>query len=74
MIVERFAALGRAAIVELVPKDDPKVRHLLRTREDVFPDYTLDAFEAALGTVFTIREREPLPGSSRVLFLAERPS
>jgi len=35
------------AIVEWVPKDDPQTRRLLVAREDIFPGYHLQGFEAA---------------------------
>jgi ribosomal protein L11 methylase PrmA len=72
MIVERLAALGREAIVEFVPKDDPKVRQLLHSREDVFDGYTEEAFAAALGSAFPAVRREALPGSGRALYLGTR--
>lgn len=61
--------LGRALLIEWVPKDDPKVQTLLASREDVFPTYTRDEFERAFGAVFEIERAEPLPGSGRVLYL-----
>jgi hypothetical protein len=64
-----LARLGRTAIVELVPKDDPQVRRLLRSRRDVFADYTPEAFESAFASVFRLEAREALPGSGRVLYL-----
>ncbi|HSD29297.1 MAG TPA: SAM-dependent methyltransferase, partial [Vicinamibacteria bacterium] len=64
-----MARLGGAAIVEFVPKDDPQVRRLLRSRRDVFPDYTQQAFEGAFGRVFRLEAREPLAASGRVLYL-----
>ena len=64
-----FSRLGRAAIVEFVPKDDPQVRRLLRSRRDVFADYTQDAFEAAFAARFRLEAKAPLPGSGRVLYL-----
>jgi hypothetical protein len=61
--------LGRAAIVEFVPKDDPQARRLLRSRRDVFADYTQEAFESAFAGRFRLEAKEPLPGSGRVLYL-----
>lgn len=57
--------------VEFVPKSDPKVQTLLATREDVFPDYSQDAFERAFEAegAFTVERREPVRGSQRVLYL-----
>ncbi|MBW3621055.1 MAG: SAM-dependent methyltransferase, partial [Actinobacteria bacterium] len=68
------ALLARSAgsvIVEFVPKGDPKVDVLLATREDVFPDYTRDGFEAAVAPYFTVRERSDVAESDRTLYLLE---
>jgi hypothetical protein len=62
-----FARLAPHAIVEFVPKDDPMVRFLLESREDVFPTYDLDGFRAAMRTRFEIVSEVALPDSSRVL-------
>jgi hypothetical protein len=74
--LERLAAFlaraGRALIVEFVPKDDSQVQRLLATREDVFPDYRQDAFEAAFARHFTIQSAEPVRESRRTLYLMHR--
>lgn len=62
-----FARLAPHAIVEFVPKDDPMVRFLLESREDVFPTYDLGHFRAAMATRFEIVSEAALPDSSRVL-------
>jgi hypothetical protein len=76
-IAALFAKLGRQAIVEFVPKDDPMTQHLLAARRDVFPDYTLDGFRAAFAGHFTIVDEAPVADSRRTLFLlrsiADRP-
>jgi hypothetical protein len=64
-----MARLGRSAIVEFVPKDDPQTRRLLRSRRDVFAGYTREGFEAAFGAAFFLEASEELPGSGRVLYL-----
>jgi hypothetical protein len=69
MVMRTFAGLARRAVVEFVPKDDEKVRTLLATREDVFPGYTAEGFEAAAGDVFEVEAREELPDSGRALYL-----
>jgi hypothetical protein len=56
-------------VIEFVPKDDPKVRMLLSTREDVFSEYTEDGFRKAFLKHFEIVRREPIAGSIRVLYL-----
>jgi hypothetical protein len=68
-LAEFFTAVGRHLIIEFVPKEDSQVRRLLATREDVFPDYTKEGFEAAFGSSFEILARESIPGSERTLYL-----
>ena len=74
MLAEFFAGLGRWLIIEFVPKVDSQVQRLLSTRQDIFPDYTPEGFEAAFSSRFTIQRREPIHGSERTLYLMERKS
>jgi SAM-dependent methyltransferase len=67
-----FARLAPGLVIEFVPKEDPMVRKLLATREDVFADYTLDGFRTAFGTLFDIEEEAPVTGTARVLLRMSR--
>jgi len=67
-----FGRLAKTLIIEFVPKEDSQVRRLLATREDVFPDYTLPAFEAAFSAVFEIVQKHEVPGTVRTLFAMRR--
>jgi hypothetical protein len=69
---EYLAELGRALVVEFVPKSDAKVRDLLAVRDDIFEDYTAKGFERAFGERFEILRREPVHDSGRVLYLMRR--
>jgi len=71
-IAEQLARFAPQLIIEFVPRDDPMVRQLLATREDVFPDYTPDGFRAAFATVFETVAEAPVEGSSRTLSLFRR--
>ena len=71
-VVDWFADVSRAGVIEFVPKSDPMVQRLLSTRPDVFPDYTEEAFEQALRSRFAIVERHSLPGSERTLYRISR--
>ena len=64
-----FATVCDHLVIEWVPKDDPMVRRLLASREDVFADYTAEQFEAAVSRWFTIEQREAVRGSQRTLYL-----
>lgn len=73
--LERVAALlarlGRWAVVEFVPKDDPMTQRLLAARPDIFPGYTLDGFRDAFAQHFHIAEETRVEDSLRTLFLLE---
>jgi SAM-dependent methyltransferase len=73
-LAEFFAGLAPGLIVEFVPKEDPMVRRLLATREDVFPDYTIEAFRGAFGRRFEIVAEAPIEGVSRSLLRMQRRS
>jgi ribosomal protein L11 methylase PrmA len=72
LIAGFLARLGRSLIVEYVPKDDPQLELLLRSRDDVFTGYTLEAFEQAFGRFFRIVDRAPLPASGRIIYSLRR--
>jgi ribosomal protein L11 methylase PrmA len=56
-------------IIEFVPKSDSQVQRLLRSREDIFDDYTIEGFKAAFKTYFRIIEEQQVPESERILYL-----
>jgi hypothetical protein len=68
-IAAAFAELAKTLVVEFVPKSDPKVQHLLSSREDIFSDYDEDGFVAGFEQHFAIESRAPISGSDRVLYL-----
>jgi hypothetical protein len=69
-----LAELASNLIIEFVPKSDPKVKTLLATREDVFPAYTREGFEAAFQEYFEIVTATDIRGSDRTLYQMRRRS
>ncbi len=67
-IVAWLSKCTRAGVVEFVPKADPMVQTLLKTRKDVYPDYTPEVFHRALESRFRVDEAIQIPNSERVLF------
>jgi hypothetical protein len=67
-----FWLAGKALIIEFVPKSDSQVLRLLTTREDIFSEYTQEAFERVFAGYFSIEASEKLVGSERVLYLMRR--
>jgi hypothetical protein len=71
-IAEFFATICNSLIVEFVPKSDSQVRRLLATREDIFVDYTQQAFETEFARLFTLERSQAVTGSERTLYLMRR--
>lgn len=67
-----FAELGKYLIIEFVPKSDSQVRRLLASREDIFPNYTLEGFRKSFSTLYEFIAEEKVPGSERALFLLKK--
>jgi ribosomal protein L11 methylase PrmA len=68
-IADFLARIGRKLIIEFVPKNDSQVQRLLATREDIFPNYTQEGFEAALSARFQVLDQTRIGDSQRTLYL-----
>ncbi|MBR1604563.1 MAG: class I SAM-dependent methyltransferase [Alphaproteobacteria bacterium] len=69
MIAKFLAAICKNLIIEFVPKNDSQVQKLLSTREDIFPGYDIEHFEADFGKYFKIIHKETVSNSVRTLYL-----
>ncbi len=69
-----LADLAEHLVIEFVPKSDAKVKILLATRADVFPNYTREGFEAAFAERFEIEASSPIRESERTLYRMRRRS
>ena len=67
-----FAKICRWLIIEFVPKEDSMVQSLLANREDIFPNYSIEAFRREFSRVFSIERCNPILSSKRTLFLMRR--
>jgi ribosomal protein L11 methylase PrmA len=70
-LAEFFAETGKWLVIEFVPKSDTQVQKMLRAREDIFVDYTREAFEDAFNSRFCTRESIPVRETERTLYLME---
>jgi hypothetical protein len=70
-VADFFAKLGKWLVIEFVPKSDSQVQKLLVSREDIFPGYTREGFEAVFKQRFNLREAVPVRESERMLYLME---
>ena len=73
-LAEFFAGTGKWLVIEFVPKSDSQVRKLLASRDDIFPNYRREGFEAAFAVKFRIHEAVNVKESERVLYLMEASS
>jgi ribosomal protein L11 methylase PrmA len=72
MLAGYLAGLGDWLIIEFVPKQDSQVQRLLRNRKDIFGDYTPEGFEREFGKFYQLVESQPLPESSRRMYLMKK--
>lgn len=66
---ETFSTLCKYCIIEYIPKDDVRVQEMLLNRDDVYTDYSENAFISVFKKFFTIQQRVPIPASQRVLYI-----
>jgi hypothetical protein len=70
-VADFFAKIAKWLVIEFVPKSDSQVQKLLVSREDIFPNYTREGFEAAFCRRFRIVEAVNVREAERVLYLME---
>jgi hypothetical protein len=73
-VVNWFLKLAPAGVLEFVPKQDPMVQELLRLREDIFPDYTVETFLAHIQARGQIIKTQTISSSGRLLVWFRRHS
>lgn len=73
-VADFLAATSKYVIIEFVPKGDSKVDILLASRKDIFPEYDIEHFEAAMKRHFKLVKKEAIPHTKRTLFLFKKTS
>lgn len=71
-ISEFLSGIGKWLIIEFVPKEDEKVKILLKNRKDIFDNYNQQCFEEQFRNYFSIEESVMIRNSNRVLYLMKR--
>jgi ribosomal protein L11 methylase PrmA len=71
-VIAWLVDLAPQGIVEFVPKADPMVRKMLAIREDIFADYTEEAFVGALERRASIVKARTISESGRKAFWFNR--
>ena len=68
-LAQFFHDICQYLVIEFVPKSDSQVQRLLRSRKDIFDQYTVEGFESAFKQYFDIIEHQQVSGSERILYL-----
>jgi len=72
MAVDWLMAMAPKGVIEFPGKGDAMVQRLLSTREDIFPDYTLETFRECIEKRGKIVKEHRIEGSERYLVQYER--
>lgn len=71
-VADWITGLGRSGVIEFVQKSDPTVQRMLMLREDIFTDYSEEAFASALRQFARIVRTETVSEHNRRLYWFER--
>jgi hypothetical protein len=71
-LADFFSGLCQWLVIEWVPKNDSQVQKLLRTRKDIFNEYSREGFESAFCAHFIFQDAINVNQSERRLYLLER--
>lgn len=72
MLANFFNRICHSLIIEFIPKDDSQAQKLLSAREDIFADYTEQAFEKEFRKYFTIQKSAGIKETKRTLYLMRK--
>ena len=67
-IMRLITGLAPQGLIEFVHKDDPAIQKMLALRDDIFDDYNIDNFVAALERHARIIRRQRVSKSGREVF------
>lgn len=68
-IAQFFSHISHNLIIEFVSKSDSQAQQLLMNREDIFANYSQQAFERDFSEYFVIRHCRPITATERILYL-----
>lgn len=66
-VAQLFHRVSPNLILEFVPKEDSQVARLLSSREDIFPDYSLEHCIEVFGKYYAKCEKHPIAGTCRTI-------
>lgn len=67
-----FADACDQLLIEFVPKEDPKIKDMLKWRKDIFENYNEDRFQSAFEKYFVLKKKIPVSGSQRIIYFYQK--
>jgi len=67
-----FGKIGNSLIIEFIPKTDSNVQRLLKSRTDIFTNYSIKSFENDFLKDWVILHKQSISGSERTLYLMKK--
>ncbi len=71
-VVNWIVSLAPQGVIEFVRKDDPTIQKMLTLRDDIFNEYSVETFVAAMESKARIVRRETVSAAGRELFWYDR--
>jgi len=71
-IAGTMADLGEFLVLEFIPKEDSQVKRLLKSRDDIFNQYSLNGLLKAFEPFFELEKSIPVSESQRTILLFKR--
>jgi len=71
-VINWLMNMAPTGVIEFIPKSDPMVQELMRLREDIFDQYTEEAFLAAVASRAQITGKEKVSSTGRLLVSYQR--
>jgi len=72
LIGKYFSDITKWLVIEFIPKDDQQVKKLLKSREDISNEYSMEHFEKAFRRYFAIQDKKTINDSGRILYLMKK--
>lgn len=68
-VAELLVQLGKYLVIEFVPKKDEKTQRLLKSKKDIYTNYSQEEFIQKFSILYSIIEQKEIAAHGRVLFL-----
>ena len=72
MIADFFTRITKNLIIEFIPKQDEKIQLMLKTKKDIYTDYTESNFLNSFERYYSVSGRQVIGETGRVIFLMNR--